>query len=284
MLKSKESAKRASRVDKRIVALLDQIAGDGMGAAALAWLLDKGEPPRHVADALSRSTEFERLYKRARTGDIGVEGAKQAQPSLVDMSALPLDLDFDEQYRRFFRPRLAKRADGFDVLFQSLLSLERSPLIIETGCLRQPGNWEGDGQSTFMFDALVRSRGGALFSIDVTNESIDSARRVCSSAAQLIENDSVAALDALSRIVSRPIDLLYLDSFDLDPKNPLPSAIHHALELAAARPLIAPGTLICVDDYGVGAEGGKGMIVDRFMSDVRAKVLYSGYQKVWRMI
>ncbi len=270
------------KVDKRVVALLDRIAGDGQGGAILAQL--RNEPAERVADVIARSAAFERLYKMGRTRDIGVEGAKEANPALVGMPDLPPGLNFDEQYRRYFRPQLGKRAEGFDVLFQSLLALGRSLLIVETGTLRLPGNWDGDGQSTFMFDALVRESNGALFSIDVTNESIDSARMVCSSATQLIANDSVSALHALTKIVSKQIDLLYLDSFDVDAMNPLPSAIHHALELTAVRPLIGPGTVICVDDYAVGSSGGKGMIVDRFLSNIRAKVLYSGYQKVWRLV
>ena len=81
----------------------------------------------------------------------------------------------------------------------------------------------------------------------------------------------------------RPASLLYLDSFDVEPENPLPSAIHHALELAAARPLLAPGSIVCVDDYGLGEQGGKGMIVDKFFTAIGAEVLYSGYQKAWRV-
>ncbi len=64
----------------------------------------------------------------------------------------------------------------------------------------------------------------------------------------------------------------------------MPSAIHHALELAAVSPLIGPGTIVCVDDYGIGSEGGKGMIVDRFFSAIRAEEMYCGYQKVWRVV
>ncbi|MFI4980533.1 MAG: hypothetical protein ACHQIO_09300 [Nevskiales bacterium] len=77
--------------------------------------------------------------------------------------------------------------------------------------------------------------------------------------------------------------LLYLDSYDVDLADPLPSAIHHALELTAARALIGPGSIVCVDDYGFGSGGGKGMILDKFFSSIRAQVLYSGYQKVWRV-
>lgn len=280
--KSRKPEKRTSGLDDRVVALLERIAGDGQADAVLSRLCN--EPAERVADDIARCAAFEHLYKRGRTRDIGVEGAKEANPALVGLPALPSDLTFDEQYRRYFRPRLDKRAEGFDMLFQSLQALRRSLLIVETGTLRLPGNWEGDGQSTFMFDALVRESGGVLISIDVTNESVDSARKACSSATQLITNDSVSALHALTQVVSKQIDLLYLDSFDLDPKDPLPSAIHHALELTAVRPLVGPGTVICVDDYAVGSKGGKGMIVERFLSNIRAKVLYSGYQKIWRLV
>ncbi len=281
--KSTKSSKRPVRVDQKIIALLEQIAGDGKGRDVLARLLDEDEPAQRIADDIARSTAFRRLYKLAHTVNVGVEGATDANPALVGLPELAPHLSFNEQYRRHFRPLLGKRADGFDVLFQSLVGLGRSLVVVETGCLRIPGNWEGDGQSTFMFDALVRACGGVLISIDATNESIDSARSACSSATQLIENDSVSALHALTQIVSKQLDLLYLNSFDLDPANPLPSAIHHALELTAARPLIGSGTVICVDDYAVGSAGGKGMIVDRFLANIRAKVLYSGYQKIWRV-
>lgn len=278
-----EAADGPKPVDKRIVALLDRIAGDGEAQGVLARLLDKGEPAARIAEDISRSMAFERLYKIPRTSRIGVDAVKDADPAFVDLPDLPPDLSFNEQYSQHFRPRLGKRADGFDALFQSLQALGRSLLVVETGCLRLPGNWEGDGQSTFMFDALVRACGGTLFSIDVTHECIDTARKACSSATQLLENDLVSALNALAQVSSRQIDLLYLNYFDLDPKNPLPSAIHHALELTAARPLIGSGTVICIDDYGIGSTGGKGMIVDKFLAAIRAKVLYSGYQKIWRL-
>jgi hypothetical protein len=134
-----------------------------------------------------------------------------------------------------------------------------------------------------MFDALVRNRHGVLLSIDITPESIESARRACSSATQLICNDSIAALHALSQIVHEPVSLLYLDSFDLDRSDPMPSAVHHLMELTAARPLIGPGTIVCVDDYEIGEQrGGKGLLLDKFFSEIRAEVIYCGYQKAWR--
>ena len=77
--------------------------------------------------------------------------------------------------------------------------------------------------------------------------------------------------------------LLYLDPDDVDVDNPTPSAIHHAMELAAASPLIGPGTW-CVDDYGIGSEGGKGLILDKFFTQTSAVEIHTGYQKLWRVL
>jgi len=233
---------------------------------------------------LRRSGHLTReAHERACATDVMPERRKNADPAFVGMPDLDGSLGFEWQFERFFGPRLGKRADGFASLFAALAERQR-PLIIETGCLRTPDNWEGDGQSSFIFDAFVRDRKGQFLSIDASVESIATARRACSSASNFICNDSVGALHALSTLVRGPADLLYLDSFDLDSANPLPSAIHHAMELTAARPLIGPGTIVCVDDYCVGGEpGGKGLILDMFFTSIRTEELYSGYQKIWRL-
>jgi hypothetical protein len=267
-------------VTERFAALLDRLAGQGEGQRLLQRVLHSDDSLDSVAEAIAGTGAFEFLYKQARTRDIAHEGRKETDPGFVGLPNMPAEMSFAEQFSRHFRPRLGKRADGFAVLFDALAS-GGDLLLLETGCMRIPGNWEGDGQSTFMFDALARDRHGLFFSIDINPESIGTARRACSSATHLIHNDSVAALHALSRVVPRKASLLYLDSYDVDPDNPLPSAIHHALELAAAAPLIGPGTIVCVDDYGIGLNGGKGMLVDRFLGQLRAEVLFSGYQKAW---
>lgn len=211
------------------------------------------------------------------------QGGKAADPTFVGISDLDESLPFEQQFAQFFRPRLGKRADGFATLFAALAA-RPAPLIIETGCLRTPANWEGDGQSSFVFDALVRDRHGKFLSIDASAESIATARRACSSAANFICNDSISALHTLSQLVRGPADLLYFDSLDFDPVNPLPSAIHHAMELTAAGSLRGSGTIVCVDDYGVtGGSGGKGLILDMFFTRIGAEVLHTGYQKIWRL-
>ena len=35
---------------------------------------------------------------------------------------------------------------------------------------------------------------------------------------------------------------------------------------------------------GSGSQGGKGMILDRFLTRIRALEIHCGYQKVWRVL
>lgn len=184
-------------------------------------------------------------------------------------------------FQKLIIPKLGKRAKGFPTLFYRLDACS-NPLIIETGCLCVPGNWEGDGQSTFLFDWYACEKYGHVLTIDINPDSIDSARRACSSVTSTILNDSIFALDMLSKMLDCPESLLYFDSFDLDLENPMPSA----MEMMAARRLIGPGTLLCIDDFSLPnqKQSGKGLIVDQFLATVNAKVLYEGYQNIYEII
>ena len=215
----------------------------------------------------------------------------------TDLAAVGLPpIDFSDGFMAVFdqhlRPRLDKRADGFATLFGALCQRLGPLWIVETGTLRMAGNWAGDGQSSVLFDLFAqaetrRGRPVSFVSIDLAAGSIAAARAVCSHVASLVCNDSVHALHTLSRLVAgRRIDLLYLDSFDLDLADPRPSAEHHLMELVAAAPMLGSGSLVMVDDYdvpGVGSVGGKGLLVDAYLAAIDATVLHAGYAKLWRI-
>lgn len=171
-----------------------------------------------------------------------------------------------------------------------LQALEACPrdgvLIVETGGLRQPGNFEGDGQSTVIFDAYVQFRRGQLISVDLDPACATHTREYCSARAFPVTADSVGFLHLLSTLgPQRPIDLLYLDSMDLDQDNPTPSAQHHLKELAAIMPRLGPGTLIAIDDNPLlgNKRMGKGYLVDEFLAGIGAKRLFDGYQSLWQL-
>ncbi|WP_218064136.1 MULTISPECIES: hypothetical protein [Nguyenibacter] len=266
-----------------ILALLDKLTGDD-GEATLGRLMQQPECIDSLAAEIASGASIERIRKRALTLDTMISELVEADFAYVGLPKEARDCDFRTGFETYLRPVLGKRAQGFAAIFERLDRHTR-PFIVETGSLRIPDNWEGDGQSTFQFDWYARTRHGSVFTIDINPASIDSARRACSGTTSTILNDSVAALHALGSVAGRPAALIYLDSFDLDLENPVPSAVHHAMEVMAARRLIGEGTIICVDDFDVPplGQGGKGLIVDQFMSSIGAEVVYSGYQKVWQL-
>lgn len=227
----------------------------------------------------------------------GESGFRATDLAAVGLDPVDLDAGFAAAFAGQMRPRLARRADGFAALFAALDAIGGPRLLVETGTLRVPANWRGDGQSSVMFDLYAQMEGRAgrsvsFVSIDLSVASIAAARGVCSHATQLICNDSVHALHTLGRLLPpRAATLLYLDSYDLDVANPWPSAHHHLMELTAAAPLLGPGSLIMVDDFdvrdpadtGAGVPGGKGLLVDRYLASIGARTLYSGYARLWRM-
>lgn len=166
------------------------------------------------------------------------------------------------------------RLSAFSFITNELLGLHKEVVIVETGCVRQAGNWSGDGQSTVVFDRIVNRCGGKLTSIDISPESCAVARRLVPNA-NVICADSIATLRSLLNAES--IDLLYLDSYDAT--GHFDSPLHHMGELAAIYTRLKDGCMIAIDDC---FDGGKHKYVARFFEDIGIKPLIEGYITVWR--
>lgn len=186
---------------------------------------------------------------------------------------------FLERFRQASAPRLGVRAHTFNALFDYMGQQKRSLNIVETGCLRMPGNWEGDGQSTFLFDCYINDCEGNFWSVDISPDSIAGAKQMVSPKTNLICENSLTFLSNFKE----PIDVLYLDSFDLDMKVPHLSAEHHLLELMLALPKLSPKAVVIVDDtyHEDNKFIGKGSLVGTYMQHRGAKLLAEGYQDVW---
>lgn len=239
--------------------LLDEVS-DGNGRTILDTLKQHPADIDPLINMIANSRTIEQRKKLIQTIDTMESGRMEADFAYVGLPSEAQTMVFKDAYDVLLRPRLNQRADGFAVIFDRL-EKHPHPLIIETGCLRVPDNWAGDGQSTFQFDWYARERQGSVFTIDINSASIDSARRACSGTTNTILNDSRPALHALGKNSKKPASLLYLDSFDLDLADPMPSAVHHATEMMAARGLIGDGTIVCIDDFAVAplGAGGKGL-------------------------
>ena len=170
--------------------------------------------------------------------------------------------------------RLGKRHEAFATIAELLPEGCR---IIETGTVRQIDNWEGDGQSTIVWDTLATNLGGTVTTIDIDPIGAELVAELELQATTAIVGNS---LDVIPTLTGHA-DLLYLDSFDVDFENPLPAAAHHLSELMAALNLLAPGSLVAVDDNR--DDQGKGSEVAWFLAEHGAVEIVRGYVRVWRI-
>ena len=212
---------------------------------------------------------------------------------MAGASFLPI---FDAEYA----DKLGMRGETMRQVFEILEAMEKSAYtIVETGCARSQDNWRGDGQSTILFDRFVNHSDGSVLTVDINREACDWLRGKVSGKVSVACLDSVVFLRELVRYDQLKIDLLYLDSFDLDWRNPHPSALHHLHELCAIMPRLARGSLVVVDDsprsvamaqfkgkqkvirdHGVS---GKGSYVAEFFARIGCAPVIEGYQHGWLM-
>jgi hypothetical protein len=179
------------------------------------------------------------------------------------------------------------RYKGFRRIFEGLLENKKKDYtIVETGTLRTEDNW-ADGQSSLLFYEFINIFGGKLISIDINKDAI----KICEETLKnripktgkaklvLITGDSLKELDKLDENV----DLLYLDSCDLDKNNPNTSMEHHLNELIAAKKVInkSKNLLIATDDNF--KECGKGKLVMEWAKKTHQEVLLEAYQTLIRV-
>lgn len=184
-------------------------------------------------------------------------------------------------FEKKFYQKLYHRSGTFKKVFKYLDNLEnKNPCIVETGTCREEDNFAGDGMSTLMFDEYINYIGGSFTSIDINEENINFAKSKVSEKSNLICGDSVFNLYNISKDEGFPmIDVLYLDSFDIDMKNTHPSSFHHIKELLAIQSKIKKGALIIVDDSISGT--GKGQYINEYMKDIGKECFFNEYQIAW---
>lgn len=212
------------------------------------------------------------------------------------------------EYFQTISSALLQREISFRKIFEHLDSIKGSLTIVETGCVRNGDPWAltGEGHSTILFDKYVQARsdGSRVFSVDISEQAVSVCRSLVSNNVEVHSGDSIPYLYRMSNALSQSdqsIDLLYLDSFDIDYEYWYPSAAHHLKELLAAWRAIKPQTLVVVDDCPTTANligdgnggyqldrffkprvGGKGRLVADYAAQVGAQMVFSHYQHAWK--
>ena len=153
--------------------------------------------------------------------------------------------------------KLRDREVSFRKIFNYLDSIPTPIIIVETGCLRDPNNFE-DGQSTLLFDKYTLSRGeeSKVYTVDINSKCTKVCQQVVSKNVEITTEDSVRYLNNLSHKFLKnktKVSMFYLDSFDLDWRYPYPSAAHHLKELTAVNRILYEDTLVVLDDSPASA-------------------------------
>jgi hypothetical protein len=198
-------------------------------------------------------------------------------------------------------PKLGLRQNSLRYVFEHLDRKNRPVFVVETGCVRGADNWAGDGQSTILFDRFVSQwPGSVMYSVDINPAATALCKTLVSSMPQIHTGDSVPFVRHLARNPPESfahIDVLYLDSYDVDLDSPHLSALHHMKELVAASSLIGPDTLVVVDDAPSEAKfillenklsfvtqpqiSGKAKYVADYAKSIGLKPVFGGFQAGW---
>ncbi len=219
------------------------------------------------------------------------------------------DANPGEAFWRWFdsvaAPRLGRRETSFRKIFRYLdeITAGRPVTIVETGCVRVADNWDGDGQSTLLFDRYLAAsaKGSRGYSVDIDARATACCRTLVGDRFDIRTGDSVLVLRTIAEELEREgrrIDLLYLDSYDVDWGNVVPSAVHHLKELVSIVDCLSAATLVVVDDaprecmlYPDDSNwfqfithpqvSGKGKFVAEYARQVGATERFAHYQAGW---
>lgn len=128
----------------------------------------------------------------------------------------------------------------FKELFKNMLEI-KDPQILETG-IASAGT-----QSTYLFNEYIKKFGGRFWSVDTNKYLVDSNQGNMCPATTLICDDSINFLKNWVKNNDK-VDVVYLDSYDLDWYNHHPAAMHGLREYLTLVPAFKKGSLLLIDD------------------------------------
>ncbi len=102
--------------------------------------------------------------------------------------------------------------------------------------------------SSVLFDSYIKKFGGNFITVDIRKEPSEKLNKIFSKNSKAFVGDSLDFIKNYKKNELKKVDLVYLDSFDVDFKNPEPAMEHGLNEFLYLDKLVSPGTLIAIDD------------------------------------
>ena len=116
--------------------------------------------------------------------------------------------------------------------------------FLETGCT-------SDSYDNFglLFAMMVDEIGGTYHTVDINENYIKKSKDFFD---KIIPNNSFVyetsdSIEYLNNF-NNPLNLVHLDSYDLDIKEPIPSSLHHLYEFLSIKDKMPQGSIVIVDD------------------------------------
>jgi hypothetical protein len=186
------------------------------------------------------------------------------------------------EFKATFKPLLGEsdRWDGFCFIMRDQLQRE-SCGIVETGTLREPGNWKGDGQSTRLWQWLREKKKGIAVSVDLDSRACLLASRECLKV-HVHCSDSVIFLRSFFPF---EITLLYLDTLEWGRTagDEVDCWMNQVAELASIWAKLPKGCLIASDD-SQSKDRGKPVLTRRLFEALGIEPVYDGYIVCWKKV
>jgi hypothetical protein len=202
------------------------------------------------------------------------------QQALAEFAFLENDVAPGGLYNTFERIEFVRSEKWFT--FKAALNLlhqRGGKTIVETGTMRMRD--DPAGCSTLIFGAYCAKYGGSLTTVDITPEHMATSKRETAEYASVTTyalEDSVGFLQRFDR----PIDLLYLDSFDCSPLgDSTPAQQHQVKEYLAAKHALGPDAIICADDNNFPS-GGKTKLLKRVLPTDGWECIADRGQTLWQ--
>ncbi len=188
----------------------------------------------------------------------------------------------EKQITTVLKNRISDYDDKRFVTFKYVLELMQKrhvKTIVETGTARK-GECEcrGDGCSTPIWGQWAQQTKAFVYSVDIDPKAIQDSSTACQAYLNRMKFITSDSIDFL-RNFKKPIDFLYLDSYDFDYSNPAPSQEHHLKEIIAAYPRLHRKSIVMIDDCDLPL-GGKGKLAIQYLLDKGWKVVISEYQVI----
>lgn len=200
---------------------------------------------------------------------------------IIFLLLITLALQAKSQNLRYLESRIPKGHLRHNTFLEAmnLMTQRDAKTIVETGSSRHgSANCLGDGCSTVIFSDWAKANDATIYSVDISLQVLQNAAAALDPTddhVHFIHSDSVEFLQNFGQ----KIDFLYLDSYDFEVNDPLPSQEHHLKEVKAALPWLGKKSVIMIDDCDL-PHGGKGKLAIEYLKKRDWKVLTSSYQVI----